>query len=118
MPSTQTSTSLYLTKKSIKGQLRRVEYGLDAFGEAGDSLESFLFPFCCCQQGKVSLISRGGVRELQYLIFELALFHSLSCLLTFGLGMAKVRKIHGPNLVPTLSNNENVKFVDQSVDLR
>ncbi|KAK4740625.1 hypothetical protein SAY87_024213 [Trapa incisa] len=46
----------------------------------------------CLNQGKVSLLSRVGVRELQYLIFILALFHSLSCILTFGLGMAKMRK--------------------------
>lgn len=44
------------------------------------------------EQGKVSLLSRKGVRELQYLIFVLAFFHSLSCVLTFSLGMAKVKK--------------------------
>ncbi|KAL4387221.1 hypothetical protein GQ457_09G002740 [Hibiscus cannabinus] len=45
----------------------------------------------CLEQGKVSLLSRQGVRELQYLLFVLAFFHSLSCVLTFGLGMAKMR---------------------------
>ncbi|KAK8524504.1 hypothetical protein V6N12_029369 [Hibiscus sabdariffa] len=45
----------------------------------------------CLEQGKVSLLSRQGVRELQYLLFVLAFFHSLSCVLTFGLGMAKTR---------------------------
>lgn len=42
------------------------------------------------KQGKVSLMSSAGVRELQYLIFVLAFFHSLSCILTSSLGMAKV----------------------------
>lgn len=46
----------------------------------------------CEQQGKASLLSRKGVRQLQYLIFVLACFHSLSCVLTFSLGMAKMRK--------------------------
>ncbi|GMI93457.1 MILDEW RESISTANCE LOCUS O 12 [Hibiscus trionum] len=45
----------------------------------------------CQEQGKVSLLSRQGVRELQYLLFVLAFFHSLSCVLTFSLGMAKMR---------------------------
>ncbi|XVF25736.1 hypothetical protein REPUB_Repub13aG0239400 [Reevesia pubescens] len=46
----------------------------------------------CEKQGKVSLLSRQGVRELQYLIFILAFFHCLSCVLTFSLGMAKMRR--------------------------
>ncbi|KAE8734230.1 Thioredoxin superfamily protein [Hibiscus syriacus] len=46
----------------------------------------------CEAQGKVSLLSREGVNELQYLIFGLAFFHSLSCVLTFSLGMAKMRR--------------------------
>ncbi|KAG8483317.1 hypothetical protein CXB51_022551 [Gossypium anomalum] len=46
----------------------------------------------CEEQGMVSLLSRQGMKELQYLIFVLAFFHSLSCILTFGLGMAKMRK--------------------------
>ncbi|THG14630.1 hypothetical protein TEA_016414 [Camellia sinensis var. sinensis] len=40
-------------------------------------------------QGKLSLLSRTGVRQLQFLIFVLALFHVFSCFLTFSLGMAK-----------------------------
>lgn len=43
------------------------------------------------EQGKVSLMSREGANELQYLIFVLAAFHVSSCVLTFALGMAKVR---------------------------
>ncbi|XVF87418.1 hypothetical protein PTKIN_Ptkin18bG0118400 [Pterospermum kingtungense] len=46
----------------------------------------------CEAQGKVSLLSREGARELHYLIFVLAFFHSLSCVLTFSLGMAKMRR--------------------------
>ncbi|XP_034673918.1 MLO-like protein 12 [Vitis riparia] len=46
----------------------------------------------CEEQGKMSLLSRQGVEELQYLIFVLAFFHSLYCVLTFGLGMAKMKK--------------------------
>lgn len=42
------------------------------------------------EQGMVSILSRQGVEELQYLIFVLAFFHVLSCVLTFSLGMAKV----------------------------
>ena len=42
------------------------------------------------EQGKVSLLSRGGVQELQYLIFMLGVFHLFSSILTFSLGMAKV----------------------------
>lgn len=38
----------------------------------------------------MSLLSREGVRELQVLIFVLAFFHSLSSVLTFSLGLAKV----------------------------
>ncbi|KAF6170670.1 hypothetical protein GIB67_015622 [Kingdonia uniflora] len=41
-------------------------------------------------KGKIALMSKQGVNELQILIFVLALFHVLSCVLTFGLGMAKV----------------------------
>lgn len=44
----------------------------------------------CSDQGKVSLMSREGAYELQYLIFVLAMFHVSSCVLTFALGMAKV----------------------------
>ena len=46
-----------------------------------------------CPQGKVSLLSREGVRELQYFIFHLAVCHVVSCILTFGLGMAKVTNL-------------------------
>lgn len=53
------------------------------------------------EQGMVSLLSRQGMKELQYLIFVLAFFHSLSCILTFGLGMAKV--IHFFNAKNSLS---------------
>ncbi|GMY37433.1 MLO-like protein 12 [Fagus crenata] len=46
----------------------------------------------CTEQDKVSFLSRKGVQELQYLIFVLAFFHILSCVLTFSLGMAKMRR--------------------------
>ncbi|TKY71762.1 MLO protein 6 [Spatholobus suberectus] len=46
----------------------------------------------CAEQGKVSVVSREGVRELQYFIFYLALGHVISCILTFSLGMAKMRR--------------------------
>ncbi|XP_062095791.1 MLO-like protein 6 [Humulus lupulus] len=45
----------------------------------------------CAQQDKISLLSRNGVRQLQYLIFVLAVSHVFSCILTFALGMAKMR---------------------------
>ncbi|KAG7962393.1 hypothetical protein I3843_09G064500 [Carya illinoinensis] len=45
----------------------------------------------CAEQGKVSLLSRRGVQELQYLIFVLALFHIFSSVLMFSLGMAKMK---------------------------
>lgn len=38
----------------------------------------------------MSFMSRKGAQELQMLIFVLAFFHVLTCLLTFSLGMAKV----------------------------
>ncbi|XP_061341521.1 MLO-like protein 6 [Gastrolobium bilobum] len=46
----------------------------------------------CAEKGKVSLLSRQGVRELQYLIFHVAVSHVISCILTFSLGMAKMRR--------------------------
>ncbi|KAB1222023.1 MLO-like protein 12 [Morella rubra] len=46
----------------------------------------------CAELGKVSFLSRNGVDELQYLIFVLAFFHIFSCVLTFGLGMAKIHE--------------------------
>lgn len=42
------------------------------------------------EQGKISLLSRNGVNQLHVLIFLLAFFHVLSCVITLGLGMAKV----------------------------
>ncbi|KAH7568861.1 hypothetical protein JRO89_XS06G0062900 [Xanthoceras sorbifolium] len=46
----------------------------------------------CLEQEKVSFLSRDGVRQLQFLIFILAFFHSLSSVLTFSLGMAKMKR--------------------------
>ncbi|KAL8460537.1 hypothetical protein ACS0TY_032172 [Phlomoides rotata] len=46
----------------------------------------------CQQQGKVSLMSRAGVQQLQMLIFFLAFFHVLSSFLTFRLGNAKMKR--------------------------
>ncbi|KAL5772337.1 hypothetical protein ACOSQ2_012261 [Xanthoceras sorbifolium] len=46
----------------------------------------------CLELEKVSFLSRDGVRQLQFLIFILALFHSLSSVLTFSLGMAKMKR--------------------------
>ncbi|XP_042503266.1 MLO-like protein 6 [Macadamia integrifolia] len=46
----------------------------------------------CQEKGKVSFLSEKGFQQLQILIFVLALFHVLSCVLTFALGMAKMRK--------------------------
>ncbi|KAK6124387.1 hypothetical protein DH2020_041880 [Rehmannia glutinosa] len=45
----------------------------------------------CHEQGKVSLMSRLGVQQLQMLIFFLAFFHVLSSFLTFSLGTAKIQ---------------------------
>ncbi|KAK1556579.1 hypothetical protein Q3G72_030544 [Acer saccharum] len=45
----------------------------------------------CLEQEKVSFVSREGVKQLQFLIFILAFFHSLSSVLTFSLGMAKMK---------------------------
>ncbi|KAK9131916.1 hypothetical protein Scep_011444 [Stephania cephalantha] len=44
----------------------------------------------CKHKGKISLMSSVGVNQLQRLIFVFAVFHVLSSVLTFGLGMAKV----------------------------
>ncbi|CAN1327250.1 MLO-like protein 12 [Linum perenne] len=46
----------------------------------------------CAEQGKVSLLSRQGVTQLNYLMFVLASFHAMSCTLIFSLGMAKMRR--------------------------
>lgn len=42
------------------------------------------------EQGKVSLLSRTAMDQLQALIFLLAFFHVLSCVITLGLGTANV----------------------------
>ncbi|KAL5730551.1 hypothetical protein ACHQM5_003357 [Ranunculus cassubicifolius] len=47
--------------------------------------------YCFDEQGKVSLLSEKGVEELQILIFVLAFHHAVSCIVMFGLGMAKAR---------------------------
>ncbi|CAN0911066.1 MLO-like protein 12 [Linum grandiflorum] len=44
----------------------------------------------CAEQGKVSLLSRHGVMQLNYMMFVLASFHAMSCTLIFSLGMAKM----------------------------
>ncbi|KAK9150268.1 hypothetical protein Syun_008577 [Stephania yunnanensis] len=44
----------------------------------------------CKHKGKISLMSSVAVNQLQRLIFVFAVFHVLSSVLTFGLGMAKV----------------------------
>ncbi|KAL3643473.1 hypothetical protein CASFOL_014288 [Castilleja foliolosa] len=46
----------------------------------------------CLEQGKVSLMSRVGVQQLQMLIFFLAFVHVLSSFLTFSLGTAKMKR--------------------------
>ncbi|KAI4296817.1 hypothetical protein L6164_036740 [Bauhinia variegata] len=46
----------------------------------------------CAEQEKVSFLSRQGVQELQQLIFHIAVSHVISCIFTFGLGMAKMRR--------------------------
>ncbi|KAF9589889.1 hypothetical protein IFM89_029252 [Coptis chinensis] len=46
----------------------------------------------CHKQGMVSLLSEKGVTQLQILIFLLAFYHVISCILIFGLGMAKMRR--------------------------
>ncbi|XP_059670303.1 MLO-like protein 12 [Cornus florida] len=46
----------------------------------------------CAEQGKLSLVSRNGVQQLQMLIFVLAFFHVFSAFLTFSLGIVKMKK--------------------------
>ncbi|KAK6917618.1 Mlo-related protein [Dillenia turbinata] len=46
----------------------------------------------CVEQDKVSLISSEGIQELHYFIFILACAHVIQCVLTFGLGMAKMKR--------------------------
>ncbi|KAG6419176.1 hypothetical protein SASPL_121388 [Salvia splendens] len=55
-------------------------------------ISGIMFDDGCRMQGKMSLMSRGGVQELQVLIFFLAFFHVLSTLLTFTLGAAKMKR--------------------------
>lgn len=45
-------------------------------------------------QGMVSLVSEVGVNQLQLLIFTLAVFHVLSCIVTLGLGEIKVNIVY------------------------
>ncbi|KAA8519736.1 hypothetical protein F0562_013992 [Nyssa sinensis] len=44
------------------------------------------------EQGKLSLLSREGVQQLQMLIFALAFFHVFSSFLTFSLGIVKMKR--------------------------
>ncbi|XP_038900736.1 MLO-like protein 12 [Benincasa hispida] len=46
----------------------------------------------CESKGMVSLISREGVSQLNFLISILAVFHVLYCIFTMCLGIAKIRK--------------------------
>ncbi|XP_020247613.1 MLO-like protein 12 [Asparagus officinalis] len=46
----------------------------------------------CEAKGMVSLVSEVGVNQLQLLIFTLAVFHVLSCIVTLGLGEVKMKK--------------------------
>ncbi|GAA0140545.1 hypothetical protein LIER_01866 [Lithospermum erythrorhizon] len=46
----------------------------------------------CVQQGKMSLMSRKGVQQLQMLLFFLAFFHVMLSFLTFSLGICKMRR--------------------------
>ncbi|KAF5197346.1 Mlo-like protein [Thalictrum thalictroides] len=59
------------------------------FEELSSAIEEETF---CHKQGKVSLLSEKGLNQLQILIFVLAFYHVVSCVLTFGLGMAKMRR--------------------------
>ncbi|KAF5943826.1 hypothetical protein HYC85_017903 [Camellia sinensis] len=45
----------------------------------------------CEEQGKLSLMSRTGMQQLQMLIFVLAFCHVFSSFLTFSLGLAKTQ---------------------------
>ncbi|XVE88118.1 hypothetical protein DITRI_Ditri19aG0042400 [Diplodiscus trichospermus] len=64
----------------------------ETFLPCGDPSDNSEEEAKCVAQGKVSLLSTKGARELQYLMFVLAFFHFLTCVLTFGLGMAKMRR--------------------------
>ncbi|KAG9141590.1 hypothetical protein Leryth_025315 [Lithospermum erythrorhizon] len=46
----------------------------------------------CANQGKMSLMSRKGVQQLQMLLFFLAFFHVMLSFLTFSLGICKMRR--------------------------
>ncbi|XP_047317275.1 MLO-like protein 12 [Impatiens glandulifera] len=46
----------------------------------------------CLEQGKLSLMSRAGVEQLQYLIFVLAFFHVFFSTLILFLGMFKMKR--------------------------
>ncbi|XXG66786.1 hypothetical protein AAC387_Pa06g0288 [Persea americana] len=46
----------------------------------------------CEEKNKISLLSIDGVNQLHVLIFALALFQVLSCVITLGLGMAKMKR--------------------------
>ncbi|XP_023543418.1 MLO-like protein 12 [Cucurbita pepo subsp. pepo] len=46
----------------------------------------------CDSQAKASLISRDGAKQVKYLIICLAFVHILSSLLTYSLGIAKMRR--------------------------
>ncbi|XP_068657883.1 MLO-like protein 12 [Aristolochia californica] len=54
--------------------------------------DSILEEGTCLRQGKISLLTSTGVNELQFLIFVLAVFHVLSCILTMALGIAKMNR--------------------------
>ncbi|MBA0569611.1 hypothetical protein Golob_003330 [Gossypium lobatum] len=78
-------------RKSLIQALDKIKSG-ETFLPCDDPLNDSEEEAKCQEQGKVSLLSRQGVRELQYLMFTLAFFHCLSCVLTFSLGMAKMRR--------------------------
>ncbi|XP_019704682.1 MLO-like protein 12 [Elaeis guineensis] len=46
----------------------------------------------CEKEGKVPLLSAEATQQLQVLIFVMAVFHVLCCLLTLGLGEAKMKR--------------------------
>ncbi|XP_022142055.1 MLO-like protein 12 [Momordica charantia] len=54
--------------------------------------ESIVEESKCGAEGKVSLVSSDGVGQVKYLIICLAFLHIFSSLLTFSLGMAKMRR--------------------------
>ncbi|KAK1321013.1 hypothetical protein QJS10_CPA03g00084 [Acorus calamus] len=70
--------------KSLGGSFLPCESGEHEIEVVGES--------SCEAHGKVPLMSIEAGGQLQMLIFVLAAFHVLSCLLTLGLGMAKMRR--------------------------